>query len=76
MLAAGEARPRASARRRAVAAAAPAVRRPYPFSAIVGQEEMKRAILIAAVEPAIGGVLVFGDRGTGKSTAVRGLAAR
>jgi len=75
MLAAGEARPRASARRRAVAAAAPAVRRPYPFSAIVGQEEMKRAILIAAVEPAIGGVLVFGDRGTGKSTAVRGLAA-
>ena len=36
---------------------------------------MKRAILIAAVEPAIGGVLVFGDRGTGKSTAVRGLAA-
>jgi magnesium chelatase subunit I len=47
----------------------------FPFSAIVGQEEMKRAILIAAVEPAIGGVLVFGDRGTGKSTAVRGLAA-
>ncbi len=47
----------------------------YPFSAIVGQAEMKLAILIAAVEPAIGGVLVFGDRGTGKSTAVRGLAA-
>ena len=47
----------------------------FPFSAIVGQEEMKRAILIAAVEPAIGGVLVFGDRGTGKSTAIRGLAA-
>ena len=36
---------------------------------------MKRAILIAAVDPSIGGVLVFGDRGTGKSTAVRGLAA-
>lgn len=36
---------------------------------------MKRAILIAAVEPAIGGLLVLGDRGTGKSTAVRGLAA-
>jgi magnesium chelatase subunit I len=51
------------------------MRRAYPFSAIVGQEEMKRAILIAAIEPAIGGVLVFGDRGTGKSTAVRGLAA-
>jgi magnesium chelatase subunit I len=48
---------------------------PYPFSAIVGQQEMKLAILIAAIEPAIGGVLVLGDRGTGKSTAVRGLAA-
>jgi magnesium chelatase subunit I len=47
----------------------------FPFSAIVGQEEMKLALLIAAVEPAIGGVLVFGDRGTGKSTAVRALAA-
>jgi magnesium chelatase subunit I len=46
----------------------------YPFSAIVGQEEMRQALLIAAVDPAIGGVLVFGDRGTGKSTAVRGLA--
>ena len=39
----------------------------FPFSAIVGQDEMKRAILIAAVDPSIGGVLVFGDRGTGKS---------
>jgi len=48
---------------------------PYPFSAIVGQEEMKQAILIAAIDPGIGGVLVMGDRGTGKSTAVRGLAA-
>ena len=47
----------------------------FPFSAIVGQDEMKLAILIAAVEPRIGGVLVFGDRGTGKSTAVRALAA-
>ncbi len=46
----------------------------YPFSALVGQDEMRLALLIAAVEPAIGGVLVFGDRGTGKSTAVRGLA--
>jgi magnesium chelatase subunit I len=46
----------------------------FPFSAIVGQEEMKRALLIAAVEPAVGGVMVFGDRGTGKSTAARGLA--
>ncbi len=46
----------------------------YPFSAIVGQEEMKRAMLIAAVDSKIGGVLVFGDRGTGKSTIVRALA--
>jgi magnesium chelatase subunit I len=47
----------------------------FPFSAIVGQEEMKLAILCAAVDPRIGGVLVLGDRGTGKSTAVRALAA-
>jgi magnesium chelatase subunit I len=48
---------------------------PFPFSAIVGQDEMKLALLIAAVDASIGGVLVFGDRGTGKSTAVRALAA-
>ena len=47
----------------------------YPFSAIVGQEEMKQALLIAAVDAGIGGVLVFGDRGTGKSTAVRAMPA-
>lgn len=47
----------------------------FPFSAIVGQDEMKLALLIAAIEPAIGGVMVFGDRGTGKSTAARALAA-
>jgi magnesium chelatase subunit I len=50
------------------------MRRPFPFAAIVGQEEMKQAMLIAAADPGIGGVLVFGDRGTGKSTAVRALA--
>jgi magnesium chelatase subunit I len=47
----------------------------YPFSAIIGQDEMKLALLIAAVDPDVGGVLVLGDRGTGKSTAIRALAA-
>ncbi|MFM8623533.1 MAG: magnesium chelatase ATPase subunit I [Betaproteobacteria bacterium] len=46
----------------------------FPFAAIVGQDEMKLAILMAAIDPALGGVLVLGDRGTGKSTAVRALA--
>lgn len=46
----------------------------YPFAAIVGQEEMKLALLLNAVEPAIGGVLIMGHRGTGKSTVVRALA--
>lgn len=47
---------------------------PFPFSAIVGQREMSRALLASAVDPSIGGVLVLGDRGTGKSTAIRALA--
>ena len=47
----------------------------FPFAAIVGQEDMKLAILIAAIDHGIGGVLVFGDRGTGKSTTIRALAA-
>ena len=47
----------------------------YPFTAIVGQDDMKRALSIAAVDPGIGGVLVLGERGTGKSTTIRALAA-
>jgi magnesium chelatase subunit I len=51
------------------------MKQPFPFSAIVGQSDMKRAMILTAIDPSIGGVLVFGDRGTGKSTAVRALAA-
>lgn len=45
----------------------------YPFMAIVGQEEMKTALLLALINPMIGGVLLIGARGTGKTTAIRGL---
>lgn len=45
----------------------------FPFAAIVGQEQVKRALLIALVNPKAGGVLVSGEKGTGKSTLVRGL---
>ncbi|MEO1701267.1 MAG: magnesium chelatase ATPase subunit I [Pseudomonadota bacterium] len=47
----------------------------FPFAAIVGQDELKRALLMAAIDPSLGGVLAFGDRGTGKTTAIRALAA-
>jgi len=47
---------------------------PYPFSAIVGQEDLKLALLLNAVSPEVGGVLVRGEKGTAKSTAVRALA--
>jgi magnesium chelatase subunit D len=46
----------------------------YPFSAIVGQEALREALLVNAVSPEVGGVLVRGERGTAKSTAVRALA--
>ncbi len=46
----------------------------YPFAALVGQAEMKLALLLNVIEPAIGGALIMGQRGTGKSTAVRALA--
>jgi len=46
----------------------------YPFVAIVGQEKLKKALLLCAVNPAIGGILIQGDKGTAKSTAARALA--
>lgn len=47
----------------------------YPFTAIVGQDNLKLSLLLCVVDPTIGGVMVMGHRGTGKSTAVRALAA-
>ena len=55
---------RSTIRRRAV----------FPFTAIVGQEEMKLALLLNIIDPKIGGVMIMGDRGTGKSTTIRALA--
>jgi magnesium chelatase subunit I len=46
---------------------------PFPFLALVGQQEMKLALILALINPAVGGVLLIGPRGTGKSTAVRSL---
>ncbi|MBE9099056.1 magnesium chelatase ATPase subunit I [Vacuolonema iberomarrocanum] len=57
------------------AASAPKTRRAvFPFTAIVGQEEMKLALLLNVIDPKIGGVMIMGDRGTGKSTTIRALA--
>ena len=47
----------------------------FPFTAIVAQAEMKLALTLCTIDPMIGGVLIFGDRGTGKSTTIRSLAA-
>jgi magnesium chelatase subunit D len=46
----------------------------FPFSAIVGQEDVKKSLILNAINPSIGGVLIKGDKGTGKTTAVRALA--
>ncbi len=53
--------------------AKPAKRPVFPFSAIVGQEEMKLALMLNVIDPKIGGVMIMGDRGTGKSTTIRAL---
>lgn len=47
----------------------------YPFSALVGQDKMKEALILAIINPSLGGVLIRGEKGTAKSTAVRALAA-
>ncbi|MDR1819218.1 MAG: ATP-binding protein [Methanobrevibacter sp.] len=47
----------------------------YPFTAIIGQEKVKKALILNAINPSIGGVLIKGDRGTGKTTAVRALSS-
>ena len=47
----------------------------FPFSAIIGQEEMKLALQLNVIDPKIGGVMIMGDRGTGKSTTIRAIAA-
>src|ERR671913_338269 len=52
----------------------PQKRHVYPFAAIVGQEELKLGLLLNVIAPSVGGLLIMGHRGTGKSTAVRALA--
>ncbi|MBE0569762.1 MAG: hypothetical protein IH576_03890, partial [Deltaproteobacteria bacterium] len=50
------------------------MRRHFPFSALVGQELLKKGLLANAADPSIGGVLLRGEKGTGKTTAVRSFA--
>jgi magnesium chelatase subunit I len=57
-----------------VSSTASTARAVYPFTAIVGQDEMKLALLLNVIDPRIGGVMIMGDRGTGKSTTIRALA--
>ena len=49
-------------------------RRVFPFTSVIGQEEMKLALLLNVIDPRTGGVMIMGDRGTGKSTTIRALA--
>jgi Mg-chelatase subunit ChlI len=46
----------------------------FPFTAVIGQEEMKLALILNVIDPKIGGVMIMGDRGTGKTTTIRALA--
>ncbi len=56
------------------ATTAPSRRAVFPFTAVIGQEDMKLALLLNVIDPRIGGVMIMGDRGTGKSTTIRALA--